>query len=294
MITDEQIVVALKEFNGPFGLTRIPGLHESEALKRLVRCWVDQLPAKLNECYGYETYQQLVNSGAKINFGELQRVWFDFFGIPVIYCGISHIRRAEEWRQHPDERVHFSGALLAELRDEELKPYGSDAIQALHLLRKAETLLGLPRDYYVQRHDRSSERSDWEWEADESGYIQYCKASRAAPISRPPVMEALNDLDLEPESRKSARETLVTVAEIWDRYDGDLKYMAKAGKQTFEAWAIRRLWGDISEIFEVTGSEFNIKKPWATIRDVLALCNVQVDTETVRHTLKPKVKKTSG
>jgi len=260
VISDEQIVVAIKEFNKQNVSLPVPGLDKSKPLQRLVRCWVDQLPAEVMERYSNETYQQVVDMGARVDYGDVQRIWFDFFGVPVI-GSIGSIRLAGASLQHPDKREQFSASSLKGLRDSELEPFGFDAVNSFHALREAAALLGFPCDYYIRR------------EANKSGF-------------RPPVIEVLEGQHIESESLHSKLESLVSIARIWDGYDYSLKYTAKAGKQSFETWAIRRLWGAISEIFEATGSEFNVKNPWVTIRDMLKLSNVDVDAETVRKTIK--------
>lgn len=268
MITDDQISIELELMSR---MVQIPRLHHSESLHRLARAWCD---LGLEPCS--DSCELLAANGY-----EMESAWFSRFALGVVSGAMMSIRG----RRHSSELQGLSGvAILGAERNElncMLEPYSSTYVPAVRKLQEAALLVGLPRNFFVSRQqDRKKFLKE----------IRRNKSEEEPPpdiscFVRPPVIEPF---DKERSESPETRQILASLACVQDMYDNNLKFSAKRGKPTFEHWAIRRLWASVLDVFD-TGDEDEqpvIKKPWVTIRDVLRLCEVHVDTEMVRKTIK--------
>lgn len=299
MITDEEIVSSMKAFTGPgieitdefidFTLAslhlRTPksaaltnGICQSESMRRLVRCWCNQrvgMSCDQREATLHDSMLKEIKSGfiPEIILG----LWFMPFETTVI-SSMTRIHTLESMRHSPGQSQRSPIESIKQARDDELSAFDSSTVEAFHKLRDAAKLLGVPQDFFTSR---PLDRDDIEKETlldDQQGDVRY--RSTCAPFIQK-FPEHLIRLD----SYNDERDPVAAVAEIYNSYRNDLKHAGRGGKQTFEGWAIRKLWSDISDAFNYAKSLPEIDKPWATVRDVLALCNVAVDSEMVRKTV---------
>lgn len=297
MITDEQIAQALARFNGFMNAPVIDGLDQSKSMQRLVRCWFDEVTTY---CYSqcsdesmhfHHFHEDIVKIRGPANLDEIPLGWFNHFALGVVFramCVIHH--RESDMR----DRKPSDGAIAQHLDDELnalLESYDTRTVAAVRKLREAAELVGLPRGYFLTRDleigtltDRLVKAAEWKLDGNE-GYFQ---------TTRRPVVEPYSSEKAENEHHQAVCDAMTSVDYILQTHEIEVQHLAKRGKKSLEQWAIRKLWGNVCETFEYLGVAPKLEKPWVTVRDVLALCNVHVDTETVRDTLNPRAKRTTG
>lgn len=154
---------------------------------------------------------------------------------------------------------------------------------ALEHLVKAAKLMDLPHDYYVKRKDFSYIDM-----VDKSGIIADCRPEFVVdPTFRPPAIENYHNTPYRLSNEQAGKLWALTdVSCLVDFSNRENQDFGKRSGRSVDMAAVRRLAREIDLDRHFLQREPEMRNPFATVRDVLRLINLDIETKHIAQTLK--------